>query len=105
MSKRKICLSALFLGSLVFAAVAGAAGRLDDGLLDPAWFGQDLEFRTSGQLDYFWVKPDLSLQGKTIQVEDWPDPVFLGTKADVDSKDSARAYQLAESMPNWLRGS
>jgi hypothetical protein len=105
MATRKLCPAVLFLFTLVFAAAAGASNRLDDGLLDPAWFGQDLEFRSSAQLDYFWVKPGFSLQGKTIQVEDWPDPVFLGVKADVDSKDSGRAFQLSASMANWIRGS
>jgi uncharacterized protein DUF4410 len=105
MSKRTMCSSFLFLCLLAGTAVAGAAGNLDNGLLDPTWFGQDLEFRSSPQLDYFWVKPGLTLQDKTVQVEDWPDPVFLGPKGDIDSKDSARAFQLSESMPGWLRGS
>ncbi len=105
MSKRTMCSSFLFLCLLAAAAAAGAAGNLDNGLLDPAWFGQDLEFRSSPQLDYFWVKPGLTLQGKTVQIEDWSDPVFLGPKGEVDSKDSARAFQLSESMPGWLRGS
>jgi len=98
--------SVLFLCVLAAAALADAAGKLDKGLLDPAWFGpNDIEFHTSGQLDYFWVKPGFSLQGKTIQIEEWPDPVFLGPKGDVDSKDSARAFQLSGSMAGWLRGS
>jgi len=105
MSIRKARSSTLFFFVLAAAAVAGAADKLDKGLLDPAWFGQDVEFRTSDQLDYFWVKPGFSLEGKTLQVEAWPDPVFLGDKKDVDSKDSARAFELSGSMPNWLRGS
>jgi len=105
MFTRRVRSSALFLCVLAAAAMAGGAGKLDKGLLDPSWFGQDLEFRNSDQLDYFWVKPGFSLQGKTVQVEDWPDPVFLGPKEDVDSKDSARAFQLSGSMAGWLRGS
>lgn len=107
-----------FLSSLVFvmallmlfggvqrSTARSVAGKLDEGLLDPAWFGQDIEFHTSNALDYFWVKPGFSLQGKTLQIGEWPDPVFLGDKADVDSKDSARAFELSGSMPNWIRGS
>lgn len=105
MTKRTMYPSFLFLCLLAAAAMAGATGKLDNGLLDPAWFGQDLEFRSSEQLDYFWVKPGFTLQGKTVQVEDWPDPVFLGSKKDIDSKDSARAFQLSSSMSGWLRGS
>jgi uncharacterized protein DUF4410 len=96
---------ALFLLMLMTAVLLCAAGKLDGGLLDPAWFGQDVEFHNSGALDYFWVKPGFSLQDKTIQIADWPDPVFLGPKGDVDSKDSARAFQLSGSMASWIRGS
>lgn len=95
-----------FLFLLVWATAAAlcAAERLDDGLLDPTWFGKEIEFHTSNRLDYFWVKPGLSLEGARIQVAEWPDPIFLGPKADVDNKDSARAFELSGSMPNWLRG-
>ncbi|HYU32792.1 MAG TPA: DUF4410 domain-containing protein [Thermoanaerobaculia bacterium] len=95
-----------FLSLLVWTAAAAlcAAGRLDNGLLDPTWFGQDVELHTSARLDYFWVKPGLSLEGARIQIAEWPDPVFLGPKADVDNKDSARAFELSGSMPNWIRG-
>lgn len=95
----------LFVLALMTAATLRAAGKLDDGQLDPAWFGQDVEFHKSEALDYFWVKPGFSLQGKTIQITEWPDPVFLGPKGDVDSKDSARAFQLSGSMASWIRGS
>jgi hypothetical protein len=95
-----------FLSLLVWATATalGAAGRLDDGLLDPAWFGEDVVFHRSARLDYFWVKPGLSLEGVTIHVAEWPDPVFLGSKANVDNKDSARAFELSGSMPRWIRG-
>lgn len=97
-------LGVLFLLALMTAATLSAGGMLDDGLLDPAWFGEGIEFHTSEALDYFWVKPGFSLQGKTLQITEWPDPVFLGPKQDVDSKDSARAFQLSGSMANWIRG-
>ena len=96
--------STLFVLSMLAATALWAAGKLDNGLLDATWFGQDVEFHTSDQLDYFWVKPGLSLKGAKIQIAEWPDPVFLGPKADVDSKDSARAFELSGSMPNWIRG-
>lgn len=103
---RHLKVRSCFLSLLIWATAAtlGAAGRLDDGLLDPTWFGQDVEFHTSARLDYFWVKPGLSLEGARIQVAEWPDPVFLGSKADVDNKDSARAFELSGSMPGWIRG-
>ncbi|HVS00500.1 MAG TPA: hypothetical protein VMW27_28015, partial [Thermoanaerobaculia bacterium] len=94
----------LLVLAMSIAAALCAAGPLDKGLLDPAWFGEDIEFRTSGRLDYFWVKPGLSLQGARIQIAEWPDPLFLGPQADINSKDSARAFELASSMPTWIRG-
>lgn len=99
-------LRSFFLSLLVWATATAlcAAGGLDDGLLDTTWFGKDGEFHTSGRLDYFWAKPGLSLKGAKIQIAEWPDPVFLGPKADVDNKDSARAFELSGSMPNWIRG-
>jgi hypothetical protein len=88
--------------ALSLAPAALAAGKLDQGQLDPEWFGAAGEFHTSEALDYLWVKPGFSLQGKTIQLANWSDPVFLGGKRD--SKDSARAFQLSEQMPGLLRG-
>lgn len=94
----------LFVLSMLVAAALCAAGPLDKGRLDPAWFGEDVEFRTSGRFDYFWIKPGLSLNGAKIQIAEWPDPLFLGPQTDVNSKDSARAFELAGEMPNWIRG-
>jgi len=98
--------SRLLAACILLVSVAGpaAAGRLDHGLLDPAWFGQDVAFHTSDRLDFFWVKPGLSLEGARIQVAEWPDPVFHGPKADVDNRDSARAFELSGSMASWIRG-
>ena len=96
--------SLLVVLSMSIAAVLSAAGQLDKGRLDPTWFGEEVEFRTSARLDYFWVKPGLSLQGARIQIVEWPDPLFLGSQADINSKDSARAFELAGAMPAWIRG-
>ena len=90
--------------ALVLAAPDGAAGegkRLDDGRLDPAWFGPGVEFRTTSVIDYVWVKPGFSIKGKKLRVEKWPDPQFLGKERR--GRDAARAYELAESMPVRIR--
>lgn len=89
---------------LAIPAAEGAAGgrsRLDDGRLDPAWFGSAVEFRTTSVIDYVWVKPGFSVRGKTLRVEKWPDPVFLGKERK--SRDAAKAFELADSMPLRIR--
>jgi hypothetical protein len=85
------------------AVQAGPEGKkLDDGLLDPAWFGPSLEFRTTDEIDYVWVKPGFTLKGKKLHVDKWSDPQFLGEERD--AKDGAKAAELTESMPARLKG-
>ena len=92
-------------GVLAFLLLSPGAGArdLDEGLLQSAWFGGDLDWRRADEIDYLWVEEGFSLQGRTIHVADWEDPEFLHKK-DRDTKDSARAYELTETMPAWLRG-
>ncbi len=92
------------LMALALVAPTGAAGepeRLDDGRLDPSWFGPAVEFRTTAVIDYVWVKPGFSLKGKKLRIEKWPDPAFLGKERR--PRDAAKAYELAETMPLRLR--
>ena len=74
---------------------------LDDGRLDPAWFGPAVEFRTTSVIDYVWVKPGFSVQGRTLRVETWPEPAFMGKERK--ARDAAKAYELVESMPLRIR--
>lgn len=92
--------SILMFGS---AAATHAADKLDEGMLDPEWFGGDMAFHTTDEIDYLWVKEGFSFDGKTVQVVDWEDPEFLRKKKR-DSKDSARAFELTDRMPGMLRG-
>jgi len=102
MSTRASVVAAMM--TVAVLASVGAAGeprRLDDGRLDPSWFGPDVEFRTTSAIDYVWVKPGFSLKGKKLRVEKWPDPAFLGKERR--PRDAAQAYEVAESMPRRLR--
>jgi len=52
-----------------------ASTRLDDGLLDPKWFGEGVAFTEAKGIDYVWIKPGLNLTGKTIHIKVWEDPI------------------------------
>lgn len=92
------------LMALCLAASAHAADTkpLDKGLLDPAWFGPQVEFRTTDDIDYVWVKPGFTIKAKKLKIDAWSDPVLLDK--DRDAKDSAKATELTELMPSRLRG-
>lgn len=92
----------VFLLAAALLTAAAAGGALDEGLLDPAWFGEGVEFRTTSGIDYLYVKEGASLDGKTIHLATWEDPVMRGKKRDAE--DSATAFDLTERMPNLLRG-
>lgn len=99
MSLPKLCCLALALA--VFPLAPANAGRLlDEGTLDPSWFGGEREFRHADEIDYLWVKPGFSLDGRRILFADWEAPQFLGEKAeDRDSKDKRLANDLTRNMP------
>ena len=94
--------AALLVLSFV-SPTSSADKKLDDGLLDPEWFGSGVEFRTTDVVDYLWVKPGFTVKGKTIHVQTWTDPVLLDKKRD--AKDSALASKLTDEMPGLIRGS
>lgn len=76
--------------------------KLDEGLLDPAWFGEGISFAKSDDVDFFWMKPGLDLNGRTIQMKAWDDPAMLKPKRD--GKDNAVATRLTDAFPGILRG-
>lgn len=93
----------LSIAAAVLTAGAARAEKLDDGLLDLDWFGGDVEFRTTDEIDYLWVKPDFDLSGRTLHIDVWDDPVMLAKKKR-DAKDAAKASELTDSFPDRLRG-
>lgn len=76
--------------------------KLDDGLLDPAWFVADVTFTKRDDVDFFWVKPGLDLTGKVIHMGQWEDPAML--RSGRDGKDNAKATALTDAFPGMLRG-
>lgn len=84
------------------AAPAPKAPLLDDGLLDPAWFGPGVSFVKGDEVDYFWIKPGFDLQGHTVFMKPWEDPAML--RKGRDGKDNAKATELTDSFPGMLRG-
>ena len=96
-----LSLLACMLATGVLQARAGRL-KLDKGLLDPSWFGPDVEFRTTDEIDYLWVRPGFTVKGHKLHVDKWSDPAFL--REDRDPKDSAKASELTEVMPSRLRG-
>ena len=78
------------------------APLLDEGLLDPAWFGTTLTFTKGDDIDFFWIKPGLDLTGRVLFMKPWEDPTML--RKGRDGKDNAKATELTDSFPGMLRG-
>jgi Domain of unknown function (DUF4410) len=74
----------------------------DEGLLDPAWFGDGITFTKSEDVDYYWVRPGLDLSGHTLFMKPWEDPAML--RQGRDGKDNAKATEITDSFPGMLRG-
>lgn len=74
-------------------------GVLDEGKLEKSWFGAEVEFREADEIDYFWVKPGFSPEGRTLRFVDWPEPSFLGESAHKrDTKDMRLAQEMNSGM-------
>ena len=90
---------ALLLAPLAAGPVAAADRPLDEGRLDPSWFGDGLEFRETDEIDYLWVRPGFSLDGRSIRFVPWPEPELIGADAGKrDTKDKRLARQMASTM-------
>jgi hypothetical protein len=90
----------LLLGGVPLAAAQKSQPQvLDDGRLIKDWFGQDVEFRETDDIDYLWVKPGFSLDGRSLHFAGWPTPEFIGPDAaSRDTKDKRLAQDMAEEM-------
>lgn len=85
---------------LATAAPALAGGTMDDGRLEPGWFtAESIEFREADEIDYLWIRPGFSIDGKKLRFVAFPDPSFLGEgAAKRDEKDQRLAKQMATTM-------
>ncbi|HEY3400560.1 MAG TPA: hypothetical protein VGK03_08010 [Geothrix sp.] len=69
------------------AILAAQTAGLDDGRLDPAWFGPAASFQPSKALGFQWLKPGLDLRNRAIQLKAWEAPAWLlGRRAEKDHK-------------------
>ena len=83
---------------------ATPGGPLDEGRLDPTYFGGPREFREAEDIDYLWVKDGFAIDGHTFQFAAWPDPIFLGD-AKPDADDRRLAHQMNEELPKLFQES
>jgi hypothetical protein len=90
--------AAMFL--LAPALLAAQPVGLDDGRLDPAWFGPSVVFQPSKALGFQWLKAGLDLRGRTLQLKGWEAPVWLLGKRD--AKDQAFLQRVQGSLPKGL---
>ncbi len=99
----------IVIPALVFVGASGveaktrgpkiATGPMDDGTLDPFFFGKGLEFCEVDKLDYLWVKEGFAFPGQTLHFVSWPEPVFRGESAeDRDEEDHRLARMLNGEM-------
>ena len=75
------------------------SGALDEGRLVVSWFGEAMEFRETGEIDYLWVKEGWDLDGRTLHFVEWPEHEFQGPKANErDENDHRLARQMTAEM-------
>jgi curli biogenesis system outer membrane secretion channel CsgG len=78
---------------------AAAGGSLDEGRLEVSYFAAEAEFHETDEIDYLWVSPGFSVEGKTLSFAPWPEPEFRGEKAsERDTKDTRLARMMTSDM-------
>lgn len=95
--------AALFL--LAPAVLVAQTATLDEGRLDPAWFGTGAVFQPSKALGFQWLKPGLELHQRTLQLKVWePAAWLLGRRTSKDQVFLQRAESnLATDLERGLR--
>jgi hypothetical protein len=102
---RQPALVSTLIAVFILAPVASQAGSkpqpavLDDGRLQKSWFGGDFEFRETDDIDYLWVKPGFTLDGRSLHFAEWPQPEFIGPDgASRDAKDKRLGQDMSREM-------
>jgi hypothetical protein len=76
-----------------------AGGAMDGGRLELSYFSPEADFHETDEIDYLWVSPGFSVEGKKLSFVAWPEPQFLGEKAgERDTKDTRLARMMASDM-------
>jgi len=101
---------AAYLLLLVPALLVGQSARLDEGRLDPAWFGPSVTFQPSKTLGLQWLKPGLDLRRRALHLKGFEAPAWvLGQRAIKDEVLLGRMEQmlvpeLAKGLRRGLKG-
>jgi hypothetical protein len=80
--------------------LSGQISSLDEGRLDPTWFGPMVAFQPSKTLGFQWLKPGLDLRNRTLRLRGWePTAWLLGKRA---LKDQSFLQRVESSLPQGL---
>jgi len=90
--------SAVFL--FAPALLIGQSAALDEGRLDPSWFGAGVVFQPSKALGFQWLKPNLDLRHRSLRLQAWEPTAWVqGPRA---GKDQAFLARVAPELPGDL---
>ena len=85
---------------LASTILAGQPAGLDEGRLDPSWFGSGAVFRPSKELGFQWLKPGFDFSARKIRLKAWePAAWLLGKRA---MKDQSFLSRLEGNLPKNL---
>ncbi|WLT32997.1 hypothetical protein [Geothrix sp. PMB-07] len=74
-----------FLSLAACGLVSAQGSGLDEGRLDPVWFGSAVVFQPSKDLGFQWLKPGLDLQKRSLRLKAWePTAWLLGKRGTQD---------------------
>jgi hypothetical protein len=92
------------------AMLVAQTATLDEGRLDPAWFGAEAVFQPSKTLGFQWLKPGLELHQRSLQLKAWePAAWLLGRRTSKDQvflqrTESYLAPDLERGLRRGLKG-
>lgn len=82
------------------AILAAQSTPLDEGRLDPAWFGPAAAFQPSKALGFQWLKPGLDLRKRSLQLRAWEAPAWLLGRREM--KDQVFLERVEGGLPKGL---